>query len=230
MDQLQYHIRMMQHWLTAWLKVTQKACFFTIRTPLTIWPRVNQVDQHWPHGWWAPSWQWCTYSTKAKLTNNEEPPPMEVLEICITAKWTSYPVPLLFCLAYASAFTSSHVCTWSLWGIQCENTLLEPPQICPTHMVSGIAGDTIHANSLVDFWMGGVDQRIFGLNTAAPLKKPKRQLPIEVLWVPGQYNPEDGVHGRIIKKHLQSLTQCFIGCKLHHDLITQSNIMIALNI
>ena len=47
---------------------------------------------------------------------------------------------------------------------------------------------------MVDFWMGGVDQKIFDLNTAAPPEKSKRQLPLEVLWVFGQCDPEDNVH------------------------------------
>ena len=53
--------------------------------------------------------------------------------------------------------------------------------------------------TMMDVWMGGVDQRIFGPCTAAPLEKPKRHLPIEALWVSAQYNPEDDVQGRIIK-------------------------------
>ena len=79
---------------------------------------------------------------------------------------------------------------------------------------------------MVDFWMRGVDQGIFGLNTASSLEKPKRLLPIEVRWVPGEYDPEDSVHGKIIKKHLQNLVQCITGC----NLLTQSNNMIPLNI
>ena len=121
------------------------------------------------------------------------------------SKMTSFPVPSIFGLAYASAFTSSHACTWPSWGIQSENTLFEPLQICPTHMMPGIDGDTIHVDSVVDFWMGRVDQRIFGLSTAASLEKPKRQLPSEALWVSGQYDPEDGVHNRITKKQMQNL-------------------------
>ena len=34
---------------------------------------------------------------------------------------------------------------------------------------------------MFDFWMGGVDLRIFALSIAAPHEKPKRQLPVEVL-------------------------------------------------
>ena len=49
------------------------------------------------------------------------------IRILCYSKMTSFPVPSIFELSYASAFTSSHACTWSLWGIQCENTLFEPP-------------------------------------------------------------------------------------------------------
>ena len=79
---------------------------------------------------------------------------------------TPFPMSLIFGLACASDFTSSKVCTWSPWGIQYENTLLKPPQICQLY------------GGILD---GGVDQRIFDLSTAAPLGKPKRQLPMEVL-------------------------------------------------
>ena len=37
----------------------------------------------------------------------------------------------------------------------------------------GIGGDTIDVNYMVDFWMGVVDQKTFGLSAAAPLGKPK---------------------------------------------------------
>ena len=64
------------------------------------------------------------------------------------------------------------------WGrVQCEVTLLKPSQICQTQTISGIDGDSIYIVSVVDFWMGGVDQRIFGLSTAAPLGKSKRSAP-----------------------------------------------------
>ena len=86
---------------------------------------------------------------------------------------TSFLMPSIFGLVYASAFTSSHVCTSSLWGIQCEDTLSEPQQICPTQMIPGIDGDTMHVNTIVDFGWRGVDQRIFVPSAAAPLEKPK---------------------------------------------------------
>ena len=44
-----------------------------------------------------------------------------------------------------------------------NNTLLEPSQVCQTQMIPGIGGDTTDVDSMVDFWMGGVDQLIFGL-------------------------------------------------------------------
>ena len=40
-------------------------------------------------------------------------------------------------------------------------------------MSADIEGDIIHMDSMVDFWMG-VDQKIFGLSTAAPPEKLKR--------------------------------------------------------
>ena len=41
-----------------------------------------------------------------------------------------------------------------LWGTQCEDTLFEPPQTCPTQRISGIDGDTFDVDSMEDFWMG----------------------------------------------------------------------------
>ena len=38
-------------------------------------------------------------------------------------------------------------------------------------MIPGIKGDIIHVTSVVDFWMGEVDQRIFGQNAPAPPKE-----------------------------------------------------------
>ena len=70
------------------------------------------------------------------------------------SKMTSFPVYSIFGLACASAFTSFHVCTWSSWGIQCENTLFKSLQICSTHATPHIDWDTMYVDSLVDFWMG----------------------------------------------------------------------------
>ena len=56
-----------------------------------------------------------------------------------------------------------------LGSVQCEDTLLEPSYICQTQTISGMDGDSIDVVSMVDLWMGGVDQRIFGLSTATPL-------------------------------------------------------------
>ena len=72
--------------------------------------------------------------------------------ITLHYKVISFPVPLIFGLSYASAFTSSHVCTWSLWGIHSENTLLKLPWKYPTHIILGIDGNTIHAD-YGGFWM-----------------------------------------------------------------------------
>ena len=74
--------------------------------------------------------------------------------------------------------------------------------------------------------MGGVDQRIFGLSTAAPLEKLKRITPHRDLVVPGQYDPEEDVHGRTIKEsmeHLQNLVQCISGGNSIINLLTESN-------
>ena len=78
---------------------------------------------------------------------------------------------------------------------------------------------------MVDFWMGGVDQKIFDLNTAAPPEKSKRQLPLEVLWVFGQCDPEDNVHGGIIKEHLQNLAQCIDGSNYIPIYLQKSNMV-----
>ena len=78
-------------------------------------------------------------------------------------------------------------------------------------MIPSIDGDTIHVDSIVIFgW--GVDQQIFGQSAAVPPEKTKKTTPIEALWVSGQYNPEDGVYGRIIKEHLQNLAKCINEC------------------
>ena len=90
---------------------------------------------------------------------------------------TSFPVPSIYGLACAFAFTLCHACMQFLWGIQCEDTLLEPSQVCQTQMIFGIGRDTIDVDFMVGFWMGGVDQRIFGLSTASPLGKPKDNPP-----------------------------------------------------
>ena len=92
-------------------------------------------------------------------------------------------------------------------------------------MIPAIDGDTIHVDSMVDFWMGAVDQRTFGPSTAAPPETPNRQLPLEVLWVFGQYDPEDSVHGKTIKKHLQNLAQCTNGSN-YFAIYLQSNSMV----
>ena len=49
------------------------------------------------------------------------------------------------------------------------------------------------------------------MSTDAIMEKQKRQLPIEILWVSGQYDTKDDVHSRTIKKHLQNLAQCING-------------------
>ena len=40
-------------------------------------------------------------------------------------------------------------------------------------MILGIDGDAIDVVSMVDFWIGEVDQRIFGLSAAANWEKKK---------------------------------------------------------
>ena len=40
-------------------------------------------------------------------------------------------------------------------------------------MIPGIGENTIDVNSMVDLWLGKVDQRILGPSAAAPLAKPK---------------------------------------------------------
>ena len=56
-------------------------------------------------------------------------------------------------------------------------TLLKPSQICQTQTNSGMDGDSMDVVSMVDFLDGGVDQRIFGLSTAAPLGNSKWSAP-----------------------------------------------------
>ena len=62
----------------------------------------------------------------------------------------------------------------SFWlGVHCEDTLLDPSQVCQTQMIFDIDGDTISVDFMVDFLDRGVDQRIFGPSTTSPLVKPK---------------------------------------------------------
>ena len=87
MNQVQYHMRMMHCQLTTQWMWTRKHAWFTIKRVQTVWPRVDCINKNGSHRWKASSWQWYTFSTKAKLKNSEEPNPMEVSEFCITAKW-----------------------------------------------------------------------------------------------------------------------------------------------
>ena len=90
---------------------------------------------------------------------------------------------------------SAHVMhAHGLCGEYSVRTLFESLQICPADVTPYIDGDTIHVNYVVNFWMGGMDQRIFHLSAAAPLGEPKRQHLTEALWVSGQYDPEDTAH------------------------------------
>ena len=66
-------------------------------------------------------------------------------------KITSPPVPLIFGLACESAFTSCHACAMLLCSIECDLSPFKPPQICLTQTISGIDGDTIDGDSMVDF-------------------------------------------------------------------------------
>ena len=77
------------------------------------------------------------------------------------------------------------LCVYSTY-VMCVHCLLweysvktpcEPPQICPTQMIPDINWDTIHVDSMVNFWMGGVDYKIFDLSAAAPPEKPKDNFP-----------------------------------------------------
>ena len=64
-----------------------------------------------------------------------------------------------------------------------------PCLLSTTHF--NIEGNPINVGSLVDFWMGGVDQRLFGLSAVAPpeQKNPKIVTPVETLRVCGSPTP-----------------------------------------
>ena len=64
-------------------------------------------------------------------------------------------------------------CLYSFCEEYTVKTLLKPSQVCQTQMIFAIGGDTTNLDSMVDFWMGGVDKRICGPSTIAPLGKPK---------------------------------------------------------
>ena len=64
-----------------------------------------------------------------------------------------------------------------LGKVQCKSTLLET---CQALAIFSMDGDSTHVVSMVDFWMGGVDQRTCGPCPAAPTTyKPTKQLPRE---------------------------------------------------
>ena len=69
-----------------------------------------------------------------------------------------------------------------------------------------IEGDSINVISMVDFWIGGVDQRLFGLSAAVPPKKPKRVTPIETLGVFGSPTSKNRVTGRVKQQRTKMIT------------------------
>ena len=155
---------------------------------------------------------------------------MKVSEFCITAK--RHPSQSPYYLGWPMYLPSNHL--MHVHGLHGEYSVMTPysdHHKSAQHTIF-LAFMGYHPCQLYGgFLDGGVNQRIFGLRAVAPLKKAKMMTPHRViLHTSGQYDPEVSVHGRIIKKHLQNLVQCIIGCKLHHDLLTQSNNMIPLNI
>ena len=132
-NQLQYHMRMMHSQLTAQPKVDQKAC------PNHHHNSVN----HFTQGWLGQQ-AWISQMEGSKLTRMHlfyqgeaqekwGTNPHRGIGILHYSRITSFPVHSIFGLAYASAFTSSHACTWPSWGIQYENTLLKQYKVYCTN-------------------------------------------------------------------------------------------------
>ena len=69
-------------------------------------------------------------------------------------------------------FILYHVCTPFSWDVWCKHFTYSIPCLLGTTHFS-IEGNSINVVSMVDIWMGGVDQRLFGLSTAAPPEKSK---------------------------------------------------------
>ena len=107
-------------------------------------------------------------------------PPHEGIRILHYSKKTSFPEPLLFGLAYVSAFKSSHACTWSSWGIQCDDTLLRPPQICPTHNIPGIHGIPSMPTLWWIFGLGSEPKDIWS-ESSCPTEETKMMTPHRVI-------------------------------------------------
>ena len=170
MSKLWYPIRVVHCQSTAQPKVNQKAYLIHYQNCM------NCLTQRWP-GCLAQTLQtmgsrmtvmYPFYQGKAQDWLRTSSHGDSTILHC--SKITSFPVPLIFGLASASAFTSFHVCTSSSLGIQCKITLCEPWQICPTQISPDIDGDTIHVDSMVDFSMG-VDLKIFGLSAVTPTRE-----------------------------------------------------------
>ena len=173
MNKLQYHTRMMHCQLTTQPKGNWKVCLVHHQNRTNCLTQgqlgrpawIQQMEGskltmiHLFHQGKAGE-QWGQWGTN----------PNGVTRILHYSKMTSLQVSSIFELAYASAFTSTHACTWSLWGIQCEPLYLN-------HCKSAHYTNSWHCwGYMSTLWYildGGVDQRIFGQSTAAPLEKPK---------------------------------------------------------
>ena len=116
---LQYHMRVMCCQLTGQLRVNWRVFLIHLQnsTKHSTWGLLGQTVLK------ALNRQWHTSSTKAKLKSDEEPTTI--------SGWTFSLVPSIVGFAYASAFTLSHTCTSSWYGIPCKDFLFEPQQICP---------------------------------------------------------------------------------------------------
>ena len=79
---------------------------------------------------------------------------MEVSEFCIMAKW--HPSQCLQYLDWPMHLPSHHPMHAHCFHgeLQCEDTLFKLQQIFPTETIPGIDGDTIHVDSVLDFWVG----------------------------------------------------------------------------
>ena len=208
--QLQYHMRVVHCQPTAWLKVDWKACLIHYQNstnPLTQ-GQLGQPAQ-------TPQMEGSKLTIMHLFHQGEaweqwRMNPHGVLEFCITVKW--HPSQCFQYFGFPMHLLLYHLMHGhGLHGEYSVRTLYSNHHKSVQHtQFLALMG----LPSMSTVWMildGGMDQRIFGQSAAAPLAKPRRQIPTEALWVYGHYNPEDGGHGRIIKKQMQNLAQCING-------------------
>ena len=177
---LQCYMQMMHYQSTGWPKGTSKSLpkqHELVGPGLTVLARPNSADE----GLQADDNASAQLRQNARKVRNQLP-----LRYQNFAAWQNDTLPCTFDMWVGLCLCLYIVlCLYMVFmGVLCEETLLQQSQVCQTQMIFGIGGHTIDADFMVDFWMGGVDQKIFGSSTAAPLEKQKDNH-VEALWVSG---------------------------------------------